>query len=34
VIKPGTVAEPWIVVRPVTGVESGSSVGKDGRVVP
>jgi hypothetical protein len=34
VIEPGTVAEPWIVVRPVTGVESVSSVGKDGRVVP
>jgi hypothetical protein len=34
VLAPGEVAEPWIVVRPVHGVGSVSSVGRDGRVVP
>ena len=32
-IEPGEVAEPWIVLRPVTGVGSVSGVGRDGRVV-
>jgi hypothetical protein len=34
VLAPGEVAEPWIVVRPVHGVGTVSSVGRDGRVVP
>ncbi|MDX6525204.1 MAG: hypothetical protein QOI43_715 [Gaiellales bacterium] len=33
-IAPGERVEPWIVVRPVTGVGSVSSVGRDGRVLP
>ena len=33
-IESGMVAEPWIVVRPVAGVGSVSSVGEDGRVQP
>ena len=32
-IEPGIVAEPWIVVRPVRGVEAVSSVGRDGRLL-
>ena len=31
-IEPGEVAEPWIVLRPVTGVGSVSGVGRDGRL--
>ena len=33
-IEPGEVAEPWIVLRPQSGVTSVSSVDRDGRVVP
>ncbi len=33
-IEPGEVAEPWIVVRPVTGGGAVSAVGRDGRIVP
>ena len=33
-LEPGDVAEPWIVVRPVTGIDTVGSVGSDGRVSP
>lgn len=33
-LEPGEVAEPWIVLRPQSGVASVSSVDRDGRVVP
>jgi len=33
-IEPGELAEPWIVLRPQSGVTSVSSVDRDGRVVP
>jgi len=33
-IEPGEVAEPWIVLRPQSGVSSVTSVDRDGRVVP
>ena len=31
-LEPGQTAEPWMVVRPVTGITSVRSVGRDGRI--
>jgi hypothetical protein len=33
-IEPGQVAEPWIVARPITGIGTLGSIGRDARVLP